>query len=251
MRQAGDVVRRAAVAAIDNGNPTAAVEWLEQGRSVIWGQLFNLRLPIDDLMSSCPALGHQLLSLSSKLEGANFPQQSMSSGSSASHESLNYHKIAYERELIINKIRQQPGFEHFLLPKPLSELSRASQLGPVVMLNASEQRCDALVLIPDLDNDVLHIPLPDISLAKVKALHNILHELLRSDGRKIDMLLNSSRRGDMERLGIILVSQEGDSPQGRLDEVFKNMLSIIWDCVVKPIIKGLALTVSDTAMNYK
>ena len=202
-------------------------------------------------MSSCPALGHQLLSLSSKLEGANFPQQSLSTSFSASHESLNYHKIAHERELLIDQIRKRPGFEHFLLPKPLSELTRAVQLGPVVMLNASKQRCDALVLIPGLDNDVLHIPLPSISLAEVEALHNILRGLLQNDVQKIDMLLNSFKRGDMERLGIILFHQESGSHQDRLDEVFQFMLSIIWDCVVKPIVEGLALTVSDAEMKHK
>ena len=56
----------------------------------------------------------------------------------------------------------------------------------------------------------------------------------------------------MERLGITLVSQESDhdSPQG-VDEVFKIMLSIIWDCVVKPIVEGLALTVSDAEMKHR
>ena len=44
VRQVGNVVRPAAVAAIDNGNPIAAVEWLEQGRSITlwdpWGLFF-------------------------------------------------------------------------------------------------------------------------------------------------------------------------------------------------------------------
>ena len=109
------------------------------------------------------------------------------------------------------------------------------------MLNASERRCDALALIPGLDNDVLHIPLPAISLAEIKALDNILHELLQNDIQTIDMLLNSSRRGDMERLGITLVPQESDSHQDRLDEVFQILLSIIWDQVVKPVIQGLVV----------
>ena len=248
VREAGIVVRCAAVAAIDNHNLTAAVEWLEQGHSVIWGQLLQLRLPIDGLMSLYPALGQQLLFLSSKLEGVNLSQKSLSSISSAPHESLDYHSIAHERALLINQIHQLPGFEHFLLPKPLSELTRAGQLGPVVILNASERQCDALVIVPGLDDDVLHIPLPAISLAKVEALHHILHHLLQSDLQEIDILLNSSR-GDMERLGITLISQESD--QKRLQFVFQSILSRIWDWVVKPIVQGLALTVSDIKMKPK
>ena len=55
----------------------------------------------------------------------------------------------------------------------------------------------------------------------------------------------------MERLGITFVHQESDGPQDRLDEVFQFMLSIIWDCVVKPIVEGLALTVSDAEVKHK
>ncbi|KDR73809.1 hypothetical protein GALMADRAFT_142238 [Galerina marginata CBS 339.88] len=242
LKKAGIVVRRAAVAAVNNDNPTTAVEWLEQGRSVIWGQLLHLRLPIDGLMSSYPELGQQLLSLSSKLEGANFSSQSLSSHSSvSSQKSLDYHSIAHERALLIDQIHHLPGFEQFLLPKPLSELTRAGQLGPVVMLNASEKQCDALIIVPGLDYDVLHIPLPAISHAEIEAIHSLLHQLLHSDAHTIHMLLNSSR-GDMERLGLTLVPQDSKSPKDVSDEVLQILLSIIWEKVVEPIVQGLALT---------
>jgi hypothetical protein len=125
-----------------------------------------------------------------------------------------------------------------------------------VILNASERRCDALVLIPGLDNDVLHIPLPDISLAGVTALHKTLQHLVKGDIPASNMPLSSSARGDMERLGITFVSQESDNPylgpyQERLEKAFQNMLSAIWDCIVKPIIQGLALTVSDLKFHCK
>ncbi|KAJ7809429.1 hypothetical protein B0H13DRAFT_1927933, partial [Mycena leptocephala] len=42
---AGQVVRDAASAAIAEHDYQKAVEWLDQGRSVIWGQLLNLRTP--------------------------------------------------------------------------------------------------------------------------------------------------------------------------------------------------------------
>jgi len=50
------------------------------------------------------------------------------------------------------------GFNRFLLPRQLSQLTPAVHAGPVVTVNISHTRCDALVLMPDLD-DVLHIPL--------------------------------------------------------------------------------------------
>jgi hypothetical protein len=247
IKEAGAVVRRAAVAAIEYDDLTTAVEWLEQGLSVIWGQLLHLRQPIHDLKSSYPELGEKLLSLSSKLERANISQQTLFGTSSVSTQSVDYHFIAHERDLLLNRVRQLAGFEHFLLPKPLSELTRAAQVGPVVMLNVTERRCDALVLICGVDNDVLHIPLPDISLDEVTALHEILQQLVKGDISTIDMLLNSSERGDiMERMALEVISRKsGISDQERLEQVFRCVLSVIWDSVVKPVVQGLALSVSD------
>jgi len=122
------------------------------------------------------------------------------------------------------------------------------------MLNVTERRCDALVLICGLNNDVLHIPLPDISLDDVTALHKILQHLLKGDIPTIDMLPNSSMTGNMERLGkpLELVCQESGIPyQERLEEFFQCVLFVIWDSVVKPIVQGLALSVSDFKFQCK
>jgi len=103
IKEAGALVRRAAVAAIEDDDLITAVEWLDQGHSVIWGQLLHLRQPIHDLKSSYPELGEKLLSLSSKLEGANISQQSLFGTSSVSTESVDYHFIAHERDLLLNQ----------------------------------------------------------------------------------------------------------------------------------------------------
>ena len=45
----GDAVAEAAAAAISLGEPNLALEWLEQGRSIVWGQILQLRTPLGDL----------------------------------------------------------------------------------------------------------------------------------------------------------------------------------------------------------
>ncbi|KAJ7911295.1 CHAT domain-containing protein [Mycena leptocephala] len=47
-----------------------AVEWLDQGRSVIWAQLLDLRTPVDELRENHPNLADQLVYLSTLLETA-------------------------------------------------------------------------------------------------------------------------------------------------------------------------------------
>ena len=65
-----DVVREGAAAALDLGHPELAVEWLEQGRSVVWGELLQLRSSFDELSSAYPDHARQLRQLSAELEHA-------------------------------------------------------------------------------------------------------------------------------------------------------------------------------------
>ncbi|KAK6984962.1 CHAT domain-containing protein [Favolaschia claudopus] len=136
---AGLLVRDAAAAAIAACDPQKAVEWLEQGRSIIWGQFLGLRTPVDNLKQRHPKLAEQFISVSK-------------------HWKRDFHEIALQRNNILNQIRQQPGFEQFLFPKSLSYLSHAAQSGPVVILNISMFRCDGLIFLPDLEA-VIHAEL--------------------------------------------------------------------------------------------
>ncbi|KAJ7791824.1 CHAT domain-containing protein [Mycena leptocephala] len=80
MPKAGQVVRDAASAAIAVHDYQKAVEWLDQGRSVIWGQLLSLRSPVDELRNSHPGLADQLVSLSASLETAGTRSNAIADG---------------------------------------------------------------------------------------------------------------------------------------------------------------------------
>jgi hypothetical protein len=62
------VVRAAAAAAIAADDYEKALEWPEQGRSIIWGQVLSLCTPVDDLKRGYPALADELIRLSTLLE---------------------------------------------------------------------------------------------------------------------------------------------------------------------------------------
>ena len=59
-------------------------------------------------------------------------------------------------------IRALPGYETFLSAPSSAELGAAAAAGPVVIVNVSEQRCDALVVSP---RGVQVIPLPALTQA--------------------------------------------------------------------------------------
>ena len=66
--QAADGARDAAAAALELHRPDLAVEWLEQGRSIVWSQLSQLRTPVDDLRTVYPELAAQFERVSHELE---------------------------------------------------------------------------------------------------------------------------------------------------------------------------------------
>ncbi|KAJ7835221.1 CHAT domain-containing protein, partial [Mycena leptocephala] len=223
--KAGKVVRDGAAVAIASDQPERAVEWLEQGRSVIWGQFLNLRSPVDVLKHSHPKLALQLVSLSAQLEGSatRTTMESIRSGPQLSLESVAdlAHHNAHERGELLKEIRQLEGFERFLLPKTISELSAAAQEGPVIILNIANDKCDALALIPGLDDEVMHIPLNDF---KPESAGNMAHSLGDLVGRSLVM----TREGQMNP-----------------EDEFAHNLSQLWKKVVKPVLGALAITVTE------
>ena len=59
---------------------------------------------------------------------------------------------------IVPEIRKLPGFSRFLLPTLFSELRIGASGGPVIIVNASQYSCDALIV--PLDRDPVHVALP-------------------------------------------------------------------------------------------
>ncbi|KAJ7440009.1 CHAT domain-containing protein [Mycena latifolia] len=226
--RAGKVARNAATAAIVAGSLGKAVEWLEQGRSIIWGQLLNLRTPVDDLRQAHPMLANQLISLSVQLEGTG-TRNSEKGTTHSSTQPLNAqpsHDLALERNTLLKEIRRLEGFDRFLLPKTISELSVATLGGPVVVFNLSDDRCDALVLLPGA-LDVVHIFLAEFTPELAENLSQSLYGLVHHCGRNVRLL----------------GQREGNSNPG---DVFAYILSELWTRLVKPVLNALNIKTPST-----
>lgn len=223
--KAGRVARDAAAIAIEAAEYRTAVEWLEQGRSVIWSQLLQLRSPVDELRGVEPELAERLQSLSFQLEGTTSrPDQKVTQA--------NYHKLALEREELLKQIRRLDGFGRFLLPKTFSQLLPMADRWPIVMLNISEIRCDALALVPGCnDSEVLQISLQNLSHSDVLAWRERLQIILV----KPWLSLTDLRKA-------IQVPDAGMSMNR--EEVLAWILKQIWERVMEPVLRALAITVS-------
>ncbi|KAF8121610.1 TPR-like protein [Boletus edulis] len=239
LKRGADVVREAAAAALDEGFPELAVEWLEQGRSIVWGELLRLRGSYERLSSAHPDHARRLRELSAALDNAGATrEQSLSTFSESTDDSMHrttrtlqqdadrHRKLAIERDKLLQEIRRLPDFERFLLPKDFAQLRASAHSGPVVMLNAAETRCDALILLADVDH-VIHVPLPKFNLQRSAGLQNMLGRLL-GDARATPF----------------------DDRQGRAATrgagSWETLLSTLFNGVIKPVLDALAFsTVGD------
>lgn len=81
------------------------------------------------------------------------------------------HVLALSREKLPAEIRSLPGFERFLLPKTVKQLSSLVHLGQVIFLNTSEShvKCDALVVIAGSEQ-VIHVPLLNIDYSELAGM---------------------------------------------------------------------------------
>ncbi|KAK0214048.1 CHAT domain-containing protein [Armillaria fumosa] len=187
-------------------------------------QLHNLRSPVDILFDPHPHLAERLSQVAVALEMATSRDVNLEHFKGLTMEDIakEHRRLATEWDGLVEEVRALPGFEDFLGPKKLATLKNAAKLGPVVLLNISPARCDALIIIPALD-DVIHIPLKNFSLQKAKILQEQLTKALSAFG----------------------VRTRASQPvyATSVNNVFMNVLKELWTCIVKPVLDGLAISV--------
>ncbi|KAG8708948.1 hypothetical protein FRC09_000959 [Ceratobasidium sp. 395] len=217
------LISEAAMIAIFANRWDLAVEWLEQGRCLVWGQILQLRTPLEKLYASHPELANNLYRLSSQLEDTGgFAKNCQSSNKYeglSQDDAYTRSKLADSRDRLIDEIRLQPGFDDFLRPSKASTIMSHVQHGVTVILTVHMSRCDAIIIQPGA-LVIGHVPLPRFSDQKAKILCQELELCLKSQG--ID-------RG----------FKKGDRP---LQVSFESILATLWSDVVKPVLNHLNIT---------
>jgi tetratricopeptide (TPR) repeat protein len=214
----------AAASCVRAGQPARAVELFEQGRGVLLGQALDARTDMVALQAVHEDLAGQFTRLIHQLERGGLPRQDQASaqpdppdppdqpGSSGQADLLvNGQREASEAlDQVIARIRQQPGFEQFLMPPTLSELSPAAVDGSIVMLNVS--RFGSFALIVRADGVDEPVPLPALSPESV-----------------------------LEQVRAFLAALEEASVDIR-EERFEGTLGWLWDAVAGPVFARLAIS---------
>ena len=97
-------------------------------------------------------------------------------GGSGSKGTDPYWRVKEEWQLAVDKIRHLDGFSRFLLPPRFDDIQLAAEGGPVIIVNASEHACDALIVLRT--RPPIHIGL-DYSLEEVVQLRSQFSALIQ------------------------------------------------------------------------
>ncbi|KAK7466073.1 hypothetical protein VKT23_004798 [Stygiomarasmius scandens] len=234
-------INGAIATAIAVGELPRAVEWFEEGRSIVWHQILQLQSPLDALYKEYPDKANELERLSKALENAG---NSRNDGfenigfeavyRSPVQQAQYHHQMAIQYEGLIQEIRGCDGLENFLKPKKFSELASAATDGPVAIVNVYHSQCDALVLCPS--SKIIHVPLPNFSYQQANQLYSKLVSSLEANHVRVN---RESR----------LMQPAKNSSQDH----FQYLLSDLWSCVVQPIVcsfKDVSLDVTKSHLPH-
>ncbi|MFH0518506.1 CHAT domain-containing protein [Streptomyces sp. M41] len=156
---------QAAECAIRAGRPARAVEFLEQGRSILWSQTLQTRDEAAPLDARAPELAARLREVGAALEAAG-------AGDPAGQDVAGIDRlVALGRtwdDLVDEARGVLDGKDPFGRPS-YAELADLAGHDPVVIVNVATNRCDALVVRP---GEPLIIPLPGLTSQSAVARAN-------------------------------------------------------------------------------
>ncbi|KAG9127027.1 hypothetical protein FRC07_000954 [Ceratobasidium sp. 392] len=128
VKNLGDQVAGAVTIAIAHRAFDLALEWMEQGRSIVWNQLVQLRTPFVELAAVDPPLAETLKHLAQSFDqGLLHATGNIETESSQEVASQLRRRLAERWEKSIEQARRIPRFDNFLRPMKKFQLLAAAR----------------------------------------------------------------------------------------------------------------------------
>ena len=187
-----------------------------------------------ELQNDLSILKEQFPSYASTLEDLSFELRKIASSShDLDHDKCGdwnrQRKLTIERGAVLKTIRQLPGFDDFLLPATFHSLVAAADFGPIIILNCSSKRCDAIVMFPG--GQLVHVGIPKVDSEAVTKHY----DLLRSALRRFGIHSRETRDMDGEHRAGRPMPRRGDDGETAMNTV----LSWIWTYIVSVVFQTL------------
>jgi len=140
--------------------------------------------------------------------------------------------LAREWDDLVEQVRGIEGFEDFLRPPPLDSLLRAAEGGPVVIVNVSQWRCDALIVTHDG--------------VQVTKLHGLTSEEVT---RRTTAFLRVLQGGAPAAPGLSFTEalKARARSLAERDEVLRSTTEWLWDAIADPVLTALGAGQADPA----
>ncbi|MFI9102127.1 CHAT domain-containing protein [Streptomyces fildesensis] len=141
------LVGDAVACALAAGEPEQAVVLMEHGRVALLAHSSGPGETLAAIRERAPVVAERFELVSRRIADLDTPAgtRGWEAGRPRTEER---HALAREWDELMFRIRDLPGLESFLAPPPLHALTAQASEGPLVMVNISRYRCDALVLTP-------------------------------------------------------------------------------------------------------
>ncbi|MFG1995323.1 CHAT domain-containing protein [Actinoplanes sp. NPDC048988] len=159
--------------------------------------------------------------------------------------------LAREWDELVEQVRQLDGFEDFLRPPRLETLLPAATDGPVVILNVSRWRCDALIV--ELSG-VRAVPLPDLTQQDVTEQVNGYLSAVQAYETETQIYQQADHEfttGDRDLPSMVTLGEAtarwGQAGE-RLETALRNCLRWMWDTFVERIMTELSLVLAASGM---
>lgn len=152
--------------------------------------------------------------------------------------------LAREWDSLLQKARELEGFADFLRPPRLETLLPAAAGGPVVVINVSRWRCDALIV---RTSGVTLRELPNLSLAEVATRTEHYLRVLR-DAEQADVKAANASTPANEDSPRAAARRQRDADQEvnaaymRVDTMLTALQQWMWDTTAEPVLDELGFT---------
>lgn len=195
---------------------------------MLWSQQLDIRTDLSTLRAAAPNLARQLDEVRAELDqpSQSRPNKVMAIETDTQPQSapvgatepaaLAEHqiKLAHRWDALIEQVRALRGFERFLRPSTAQDLCCAAADGPVVMINGSRFRCDAILVTS--------------AGTRVVALPTLTHtDTVDHANRYLDALQNFEH------------GPGSISAQVTLEQSITTTLEWLWDAIAAPVLQAL------------
>ncbi len=199
-----------------------ALQQLEFGRGIILGYLIDSRSDLTLLQKDYPGLAKEYDTLRFKAYAPIEEKQSLPLEQLLKER----RQAASSLEDCLDRIRQEHGYERFLLEPTVHELQQYANEGPIVIVNVTDIRCDAIVVSTA---EVQTIALPEMnSRLAPSSFHQRLGRYSKIDSQRWT-IFERDIEDDLEGNDHVELDANADI----------DYMSWLWSNCVKPILNEL------------